>query len=118
MTSKQSRSTRSSKSGYLNWVKQPAARFKSGFQAYYYAYLFHKKYPDRNVKVGIYSLKEVNRGIQFLRNGQIIDPELIGVFEKQLQDLIKEIFDPKVPFEETANAKSCEYCPYKQICSK
>jgi len=92
------------------------SKYKSGFQAYYYAYLFHKKYPNRPVKAGVYSLKEVNKGVQFLRNGNILSDDLLQAFERRLKILINEIFDPKVSFTQTEDTQKCEYCPYQGIC--
>jgi len=92
------------------------SKYKSGFQAYYYAYLFHKKYPNRPVKAGVYSLKEVNKGIQFLRNGDILSHELLQAFERRLKILINKIFDPKESFTQTDDLQKCEYCPYQGIC--
>jgi hypothetical protein len=92
------------------------SKYKSGFQAYYYAYLFHKKYPDRQIKAGVYSLKEVNKGIQFLRNGNILGHDLLQAFERRLKILINEIFDPNQSFTQTDDTQKCEYCPYQGIC--
>lgn len=40
------------------------------------------------------------------------------VYEAKLNELVNEIFNPKVPFFPTCNSKSCEYCPYKKLCAK
>lgn len=40
------------------------------------------------------------------------------VYEAKLNELVNEIFNPKVPFFPTCNSKNCEYCPYKKLCAK
>ena len=94
------------------------SKYKSGFQAYYYAYLFYKSRPGENVTAGIFGLKSVNQGIQYLRNGTTIDPKLLDVYESRLENLISEIFNEEIPFVETDDHKKCEYCSYRSICRK
>jgi len=92
--------------------------YKTGFQGYYYALLFHRNHPSAKLKVGIYGLKEINKGIQYLRNRKEISPALLDTFEARLKGLISEIFDPGVPFIETEDARKCRYCAYKAICAR
>lgn len=93
-------------------------KLKSGFQAYYYTYLFKKKFPERTVKTGIYGLKEINKGIHFLRQGENIDDRIMEEFETQLKKIIREIFNPEIPFDETEDRSRCEYCTYKNLCRR
>ncbi len=93
-------------------------KFKSGFQAYYYTYLFQKLFPGQKVKSGIFAMKEINKGVQFLRNGEAISPALIQEFEKKLIGLIQEIFNPEIEFSQTTDEKVCRYCAYKEICKR
>ncbi|MEM7550030.1 MAG: PD-(D/E)XK nuclease family protein [Bacteroidota bacterium] len=72
--------------------------YKSGFQAYFYVFLYKRKYPDQQIKAGIYSLKQVNQGIQYLRSGDMLDDELIDAFGNRLIRLVEEIFNEKIPF--------------------
>lgn len=39
-------------------------------------------------------------------------------FRERLQELLKEIYDPKVSFNQTENTKICEYCDFNIICRK
>lgn len=39
-------------------------------------------------------------------------------FRQRLQALLGEIFDPAVPFDQTANDRICGYCDYRSICGK
>lgn len=94
------------------------SKYKSGFQAYYYAYLFHKSHPEDNITTGIFGLKSVNQGIKYLRNGTTIAPEMLDIYESKLGSLIEEIFNPDVNFAETDDHRKCEYCAYRSICRK
>lgn len=39
-------------------------------------------------------------------------------FEKVLRQVLDELFDPQIPFRQTANEKRCEYCDYRLLCGK
>ena len=46
-------------------------KFKSGFQAYYYASLLHRQTPDQPLQAGIFSTRSVKKGARLLRKGEI-----------------------------------------------
>lgn len=35
-----------------------------------------------------------------------------------VQNLLKELVNPEVPFRRTENTKTCEYCDFKNICGR
>ena len=39
-------------------------------------------------------------------------------FRERLQELLEEIYDPGMPFNQTENTKHCEYCDFKAICGR
>lgn len=39
-------------------------------------------------------------------------------FKKQFDALLKEIFDPSVPFSQTSNVRNCEWCAFKSLCNR
>ena len=43
---------------------------------------------------------------------------LAAEFRRQLQNLIDEIFDPQKPFEQTTHTRSCQMCPYHNLCGR
>ncbi len=43
---------------------------------------------------------------------------LVEDYEERLQQLILEIFDPSIPFTQTARRQSCEYCDFRQLCGR
>jgi hypothetical protein len=93
-------------------------KFKAGLQVYLYAYLFWNN-QQRNVPVqaGLYVLREINKGILFLRDGEILSTEFFEAFEVQLQNLLSELFNYNYPFMQTENdvEKRYEYSPYKGL---
>jgi len=94
------------------------SKYKAGFQAYFYAYLYHKLKKPERMKVGIYGLKQVNRGIRFLREDQEIPSLLLTEFEGRLKMVVQELFDPEIPFYQTSDQRNCRFCPYATLCRK
>ncbi|MFT7055805.1 MAG: CRISPR/Cas system-associated exonuclease Cas4 (RecB family) [Roseivirga sp.] len=90
---------------------------KSGFQGYFYGLLARPEI-SQDFQVGVLGMKALNNGVQWLRNGDVISNEIMNEFEDQLQQMVKEIYDPTVPFVQTEDVKRCEYCAYKKICGR
>lgn len=94
------------------------SELKSGFQAYLYASLVQPHFANHQVKVGVTSMKLLNKGTQWLNGGQgIRDPQL-GYFDQKLKGLVHDIFDSSKAFEQTEDIKECQYCKYKGICNR
>lgn len=89
--------------------------FKAGFQAYFYAYLFHKKEQNKPVKVGIYGLKTLGAGIRFLNDNQVLDNEFFEAFEEELKQLLGEIMDFEIPFIQSEEKDRYKYSDFKEI---
>ena len=93
--------------------------FKVEFQSYYYALIFQRNHPDIDVTAGIYGLKAVGAGVQYVRNRpQAISAELFNLFEDRLIQLFEEILDNSVKFCQTEETKTCGYCEFKAICGR
>ncbi|MGB1206768.1 MAG: PD-(D/E)XK nuclease family protein [Chitinophagales bacterium] len=88
---------------------------KSGFQAYFYAYLFWRKNKNVPIITGIYALKSINQGIRYLREKQIITNDFFEAFEEKLRDLLSELFDETYPFKQTEKEDNYKYSPYKDL---
>lgn len=39
-------------------------------------------------------------------------------FRQRLQNLLQEIFDPKIPLEQTKDNNRCEYCDFRRLCKR
>jgi RecB family exonuclease len=93
-------------------------RFKSGFQGLFYGYLWSGDRGYAPLKLGVYPLKKVNEGIQWLNHDRVIPMDGFSEFERQLKQVLQELFDESVPFTQTDDIDRCRYCAYKEICQR
>lgn len=45
-------------------------------------------------------------------------PEFTELMDRALEDKLKELADPAVPWKRTEETKTCEYCDFKMICGR
>ena len=92
-------------------------KFHKGFQLYLYAYMYQQMYPEQELlEAGIVSFRSLKKG--FLRAGfkengkvnELLSSDLLGNFEKEFKDLLKEIFNPNIPFEHKNRKEPCRFC--------
>jgi len=88
---------------------------KTAFQAMFYAFIFSKKQPKKSINTGLYGLKEINKGIQFMLDGKPIEKETLQYFEQKLTELLETIFDTHLPFIQNLESKHLQYSDYKEI---
>ncbi len=106
--------------------KMNKTRNKAAFQTLVYAYILYKTLPsERSIKPGIYDLRSIFKEdydvfVKCKEDGNnIVDFVSIATqFEEYLINLLEEIFDANIPFEQTTIEENCTYCPYKQICRR
>ena len=95
------------------------SKFKVGFQSYFYALVYQRNHPDKQVTAGIYALKEVGAGVKYVGNkAQTIPDQIFDLFEDRLKQLIEEIMDVNKAFCQTDNTDTCNYCEFKAICGR
>ncbi len=100
-----------------NYFTNPA--FKVEFQSYYYALIYYRNHPQEHVTAGIYGLKTLKAGIQYVRNRvQPIPTQIFDLFEARLTKLLEEILNPETNFCQTKETSTCGYCDFKAICGK
>ena len=92
-------------------------KFHKGFQLYLYAYMYKKMYPEQKLlETGIVSFRTLKKGFLsagFKENGKIntlLNSNLLGDFETEFKDLLKEIFNPNIPFEHKNRKEPCRFC--------
>ena len=97
-------------------------RNKAIFQTFFYAYLFLKnniQFKDGPIISGLYNLKELYSPnfdprikLKAHRGSTCIDDILpfIGDYEAHLSGLIREIYDPDIPFMHREDQDKCFYC--------
>ena len=81
-----------------------------------YAYLFGK---DSNEKVnaGMYYLRGNKKGLVEIADNYISD-EIMSGFKTMLKEIIEEIGNADIPFVQTENEKTCNWCEFSGICYK
>lgn len=78
------------------------------FQLFLYASMVA---PEENTILSPYFLREL--GSKYDKSSGSAE---VSEFRELLTEKISEILSPSIPFVQTENLKSCEYCPFKQIC--
>jgi len=93
--------------------------YKAGFQAYLYGYLFWKKNKEKgrsvNIQVGIYALKEIHKGIRYLRKGELISDDFFLAFEEHLKKMLTELYNTEIPFIQSEKENAYQWSPYKGL---
>ncbi len=101
-----------------------AVKRKEVFQLLFYRYLLKRSVHKGNFKgdfrLGIYPFKRMYDSLSFVEIGgvDIIDDGMLQRFEEILIRLFRELFDEAEPFTQTEDEKTCQNCPYRDICCK
>lgn len=92
------------------------------FQLLMYALMYYRLNPQQNTTLqsGIITFRQLSAGVKSVTaNGtDILNEETLLQFEDQLRQLLKEIYDPSVPFRQTENLRYCGFCSYRSICNR
>ncbi len=100
-----------------NYFVKP--EFKAAFQSYYYALIYHQNHPQEHVTAGIYGLKTLKMGVQYVRGRpQAIPVEIINLFEERLTQLFEEMLNPAIAFSQSKDPNNCVYSDFKAICGR
>lgn len=99
-------------------------RNKAAFQTFLYTLLYKKNVVRyANVKLVPGLMNRVNLfnedfvfGLQHSAGSLQDATPLLGEFEEHVKQLLSEIYDPTVPFDQTADEDVCRFCPYSQLC--
>ncbi len=104
-----------------NEIRTDSSLAKS-FQLLMYAYMYQKMNPSitENIISGIITFRELSIGLKTVKvnNSELLNTSVLNEFEMQLKQLLKDIFDPSLPFLQTTELANCEYCPFKGICNR
>ena len=73
--------------------------------------------PDQEeLEAGIVSFRALKKGFLpagYKENGQInkmLNLDILNEFETEFKELIKEIFDPEIPFQHRDRVEPCRFC--------
>lgn len=107
-------------------------RNKAAMQTLMYSLLYAENEADHGhvVTPGLYNVRElftagfdvhlrqrdevVSRNSTPIVDARVLLPEV----KSEMQKLLEEVFDTGVPFDQTDNLRTCEYCPYAGICHR
>lgn len=96
--------------------------YNKQFQLFMYAWLLHKnKYclPEQ-MQPCIIPFKNFLEQPKFLskdKNALVFTTDFLTDFENELKRFIETIFDQAIPFSQTEDTNTCEYCAYNTICN-
>lgn len=113
-------------SGELNFKKWENLlddlQLNKSFQLLMYAWLYAKnnKQLPSQINSGIISFRELSAGVKSVSTplGKNLDELILQEFENVLKTIITEIVDKSIPFKQTEDKDTCEYCDFKAICSR
>lgn len=90
------------------------------FQAFLYASILVKEQPEKVQAALVYIQKAIEEDYSPLINWQkqpINDfRDLTDEFDEALQEKLKELFNPDIPFTQTIVEDNCKYCDFKGMC--
>lgn len=88
-------------------------KFEKVVQLFIYKWMYGDV-TNTNIQIGIISFRNIKSPYLMLDNGKIKFEEL----EDGFKNLIEEIFNPDLNFEQTNNSDICKRCIYNNICKK
>lgn len=81
-----------------------------------YAYLYAKEFLAQIPECGIISFRNLSEG--FMEVALPEDDHPVDAVESIIAQLLSEIYDESQPFTQTAELKTCEYCPFAGVCQR
>jgi CRISPR/Cas system-associated exonuclease Cas4 (RecB family) len=92
------------------------------FLTFFYAWMIARTQGNKVLIPNVYYIRSLFRDFNpnIRENKTAVDnfANYYDDFEKTLQTLIAEIFNPDLSFSQTENQDKCRYCDYKDICLK
>lgn len=104
------------------FIRNDDKRNSEAFQTLLYCWLYDKS-GKLALTPGLYDIKGMNEDSftpEFKMGGtEFLDFSLVSEeFERHLEDLISEIFNPNIAFSQTENLTTCKNCDYINICKR
>lgn len=101
---------------------------KAAAQTLLYSWLFRQKFPaQRNFEpalIAVRHLQQNNQQVQLIHKmaNEVVSHQnihtLLDAFEIQLRNVLAELFDPAVAFDQTSDISHCQYCDFVGICGR
>jgi len=95
----------------------------AALQALLYARMYDQNNPDGQQLVpGLYFLRDIYRDDfdyrLMMNKAPVSYHQVAGQLEEQLKELMQQLYDPDIPFEQTEDWNTCRFCPYNGICRR
>jgi hypothetical protein len=90
------------------------------FQLLFYSYLAEEKY-DKTILAGIISFKKLSEGFVVVRDVSKEEhsaDNYLKSFDFIVRQILTDMFERAVPFDQTDDYERCELCPYNLICHR
>lgn len=98
------------------------SKLAKSFQLLMYALMYQKMNPaiTHNLLSGIISFRSLSDGLKTVKVQQkeLLDVALLNEFETQVKQIIAELFNPEIPFQQTTEKENCTYCLFTGICNR
>ena len=109
--------------------RESESRNKAAFQVFFYSYLFLKTNQEdfKTIEPALYNSRDLftpdfdwrifhkEGRDQFPVDNFLPHTE---AFQEILSQLLTEIFDPEIPFDQVEDDRKCKWCPYNGICDR
>ncbi len=86
------------------------------FQLPLYYRFISQRYPDYLVNAKLYNLRTLNQTPLFTDKDHDNKENIMQVCTEALGFILKELFNPDIPFNSDPEEKKCSYCPYNSMC--
>jgi len=95
----------------------------AALQALLYARMYDQENPDgKQLVPGLYFLRDIYRNDfdyrLVMNKAPVRYHQVAGPLEEQLKELMQQLFDPDIPFDQTEDWNTCRFCPYNTICRR
>ncbi len=107
------------------FTENPSKRNEAVFQVMLYACLYRAKHAGAPVvPCLVFARKSFDPGFSWFLKDQSDRTEVLAfsryqdVFWELLQATLERLFDPSIPFSQTADTDFCTRCPYRGICHR
>jgi CRISPR/Cas system-associated exonuclease Cas4 (RecB family) len=97
---------------------------KAAFQTLLYAWMYKNATGEAGlIQPGLMNMRNLfSEDFRFglvMKNQRLEEVNaLLPEFEARLRELMEEVFNPEVPFDQTTNLKNCSYCDFARICHR
>lgn len=109
--------------------REDPKRNKAAFQVFFYSYLFYKTYNGEYTQLepGLFNSRDLfddNFSWQLEekagRNSSQVHEfrDYLEPFEEVVTQLLTEIYDPEIHFDQVEDQTKCRFCPYNEICGR